>query len=671
LQCAAADDSSFPRRLMYKLAPSCYSDDFSLLGDLCLLSACNSKSALLLASQVEEADRSIDSESLAMLKRLRKDAQQPDAVDRMAQLFHVGPEAAAIVLDLLLVRPIIKDRGHHNIRSRASLWGFPSMRPMRCDYQPDSITRDGLDMPEWRFNSSLRNDPKEQPQIAWHWDLVKAVGHDQDGRSYVQDVDTKAILMPNILDIDLLWALACVRPEHSHIFSRVPVQGIVYCMWDHLAVRVFYLRLGWTVMEAAVQTSWGMAQSDRIGSRSPLGMPLSKAVIAAGVLRDAVAVLFGFYNHCRKFREHRAALDAWKRRATAAASPGAVPSHQHTKPPSLHSLWRPSTFFGVGLLGELLLLASKVTFLLCVIGAVGTEMDTSPQTLLTTMAMLQSLKAIHAVRLTTWGKKITTIMKTFFSTSIFEMLVVEVLFFACALSAFATLERLRPASSVMRNVFQGMILADGGALEQLGLNDDGSGSRSGMIIVCTIVLNICMLNLTIAIYSSEYDRLVDSSEQDFLRERAKMSCSMLLEVPKLPMGSESMSWRRYGIVGCAVMAVASALALAQELSSAVQGAVLIATAEVLAEALLMASSWFPWRSEEGPETPHFLWLCYPSDDATGGGDALDSRIAALETSQRRLCSSLREVEGRLESRIGEATELLRVVAQAVAKDART
>lgn len=78
-------------------------------------------------------------------------------------------------------------------------------------------------------------------------------------------------------------------------------------------------------------------------------------------------------------------------------------------------------------------------------------------------------------------------------------------------AGIATLDRHRLPGRVTRDVFQDMILADGDALDRLGFGDGGSSSSRLTVIVGTILLNICMLQLMIATYGSEYDSLVELS----------------------------------------------------------------------------------------------------------------------------------------------------------------
>ncbi|CAE8707538.1 unnamed protein product [Polarella glacialis] len=105
---------------------------------------------------------------------------------------------------------------------------------MRCSYQADAVKKGSLRCPEWRFDSTKGDDKhlKDQPELAWHLDLVKIPSETEERREYVDDVDTKAVLLPNILDIDIFMALSCTRQAHSRIFAKMAVQGIIYCLWD-------------------------------------------------------------------------------------------------------------------------------------------------------------------------------------------------------------------------------------------------------------------------------------------------------------------------------------------------------------------------------------------------------------------------------------------------------
>ncbi|CAK0902450.1 unnamed protein product [Prorocentrum cordatum] len=627
LELAATDDSQFPRRLLHLLAPSFQSSSFaddgaggegdsktsqgghraSFLKDLCVLSGLNTTSANQLARHI--------SDDAGSHKRVRSDAQEHNAVDLLASLIHMAPEAAADMLQLLAVKPRVKDPGRHPIRTRASMWGFPYWKRLRCAYQADCERDEGevFSWPVWKFDSTKQDDRdlQNQPELRWHLDLVQRPEDDADKREYVVDVDTTVLLVPNILDIDIFMALAQTR--HGRIFARLPVQGIVGCLWEGLVVRAFALLLLLNVLDAVVMVCWGLGDQQEV-SRSLWSLRWS--ILASGMVRDVVNMAWCFSAYCAKQRDHYRAFSGWSSDSCGLQ-----------RPPGLHVLWRPQNFFTNTVLFDMSLQVSKGLFLWQARLAGAVALDMYQQSLLTTTTIMELFRIFYSLRLTSAGRKINTIFAACLSGAIFEMLLVTFLFFFSVCLAFSMLTGVSGTSVIGLFMYRGLLFGDGSALDEMGLemnhkDNDQHTVRTFVMVLATLLFNVVLMNLTTAIYSAEYDRLEKEAELIFLQERAKCCCELLLGVQKFRFACEDDAglWlrvRRLWAVACACVAAGGLQHLLPGAGggSCLAGAGLLALAQILALALRLQSHWFAWHEseEEGPIQPHFLWICARGD----------------------------------------------------------
>jgi len=687
LELAAADDSGFPRRLVHLLAPSFQAGErggFSFFDDMCVLSSLNMAAANQLAHQL------LESEDPSCHGRVRADAQKENAVDRMANLFHMAPEAAADMLQILMVKPMVQDSGRHPIRSRASLWGLFYSRSMRCEYQSDVIEKESLMWPVWKYDSTKTDDKslKDQAGILWHLRLVKTPDDSEERREYVDDVDTKVVLLPNILDIDIFMALASAGQNHNRIFSKLPVQGIICCLWDHLMLAAVFTRLLFNGLDLAVNSAWGLTNVRAGGkggdTNSPVCAPMWWSILLAGVLRDLVNLFWWFFAVYNKWRGHYQNFQQWqvsmkkqddsKMTGSRAAQEPLVPSQSQQRPPSLHALWRPQAFITNGkFMHELPMCLVKVWFLWDVRhlggGDPAAEMSAVQQALLTANALLTFFKLIYMLRLTNCCKRVTTILSAFVSGAIREMFLVTSLFFSAVVLAFMILKRKNTSSWIGLHLYRGLLFGDGAALDFMGLDpekqEEGSPVRTMMMLATTILFNIVILNLTVAVYSSEYDRLERESEVYLQRERAKTCCELLLSLQKIKLKDSSDAWRlKVAKVSSASAVLLGAVLLWLPIGASLLtlrcflAACLFAFAQITFQAINMASHWFPGRDNgvEGPEHEHFLWICHRSnyceEDATSDldkdalHDIIDERVAKLD---EKISTRISRLDGRVET----------------------
>eukprot|EP00971_Amphidinium_carterae_P089395 1769326-Amphidinium_carterae.1 len=144
---------------------------------------------------------------------------------------------------------------------------------MRCDYQKDF---------EWKWDSTKTET--QQPNLRylrWHRNFMPEVSSMGRRLAGVYEVNVKVVLFPNILHIDVLWALGRVLDRECAIFATVPVQGIVTCTWDNFISHVYDMALFFTSLDLIAFIRLGL---DEGGDSAPRCWTL----VVAGVLSTAV-----------------------------------------------------------------------------------------------------------------------------------------------------------------------------------------------------------------------------------------------------------------------------------------------------------------------------------------------------------------------------------------------
>eukprot|EP00443_Scrippsiella_acuminata_P050096 CAMPEP_0115537688 /NCGR_PEP_ID=MMETSP0271-20121206/88464_1 /TAXON_ID=71861 /ORGANISM="Scrippsiella trochoidea, Strain CCMP3099" /LENGTH=945 /DNA_ID=CAMNT_0002970505 /DNA_START=84 /DNA_END=2921 /DNA_ORIENTATION=+ len=653
LQLAAADNSKFPRDLMYLLMPSAQDEDEqnaddddknTFISDMCLLASFNTRTANQFARH--------------------RAAQKKNAVDRMAHLFHKAPAAAADIMDILTTAPVVQDEGYHPIYRRAKL------------DQDDVVKADGIRIPQWGYDAGARKAP------SWHQLLIPVLDNREDGNEDVDDVQTKAVLLPNILDIDLIKALARMPQAHINTFDRLSVQGVLYCLWDHFVCRAIYALIFSDFVDLYLLVVWGYLRTESIPEEEvswlqAFGLAMMWCILAANLVRDVFSALWRFWAHYKKYCEHRVKFNQWVSSNTTDGSPSPTArsgmlgptansrfAHGRTlrergRPPSLHALWRPLAFLTWPLLmTELVPACVKTAFIYSVFPQEG-AMSEVQHGFLTASTLLQCLKLLYTLSLTNFGKKVPTILRAFFSRAISGMmfnvfLALSSVALACSMS--------NPAQTLtwhMLRLYKGVFLGDSGAFEELRLNP--------VLLVITMFISVCIHNLMIAIYGNEYDRLEQNSERYFLRERARCCCEYLLAVKKL---QPCRTMLPIGLLVGFIVAFLLGLLLTPRGCSAfgtlrwrMAMAVSFAALQMLLHSAWLESPWFPLREDrrEEPESDHFLWISR-SVGACGGQpddrDSLEALTERLSRMEAKLEKSVAEVQGQYGHGLEALTERL-------------
>lgn len=526
-----AADTQFPKQLLCMLAPSQSVEasgdgkDFSrLFADIFLLASRNMKVAEDFARQVKEKALKPPQKPEEFEFRLRiwREAQRPGQVDQLARLLYMVPMAAADMLDILTVEPEVQDPAKHPIPSRT----FLRNGPMRCTYRPDSTSVDGVKWPRWTYDAS------KHELGGWHQDFVpknELKGRDDD----LYDSDVKVLLLPNVLDVDIFMALTRTWETNLKIFARLPVQGIIYCLWDNLVWRVFAWSWILSGIELVVLIYWGLLAKTSDGNaestgwrNSPEYAPKCWCVLLAGFLRETFDLVWWFLAHWSKFSEHQ--------------------REKREDYEVMMSLWEPWVFCTDSwFLSTFGFLAVRLVFLFSTSSFSSSRMSHFNQFLLAGNAFMQGFRMTYMLRLLHRFKRIIAIFKTFFSRAIGEMLLIALMIFMSFSLAFQTLIRNRGTLWTLTYLYRGLMFGDGDGLDKMGLTpayqEEGENNHSNVTLLvdsgasppdssnallvfmffATILFNITIINLIIAIYGNEYDEVECVTDLYFHKERAK------------------------------------------------------------------------------------------------------------------------------------------------------
>eukprot|EP00439_Symbiodinium_sp_Y106_P007986 s2976_g1.t1 len=500
-----AAETQYPKELLYLMAASYQSTDLDTpraFSDILLLSRCNLKVAEDFTRDLVERAKA----DQGLMDMLIKEAQLSGGVDKIAALLYVVPFAGAEILDALCVKPIIQDAARHPLPARTWL----QSGPLRCAYQDGTAKVRGLTWPRWEFNAEV--DAAHQKQLAWHKKFVpKIVGDIRQDNVY--DVDVKVLLLPNVLDVDILMALTRTWETHGHVFSKLPIQGVIYCLWDQLVLPVFtssWLFLG---IDLGVLLHWGVRPNSE--GNSLQNVHRYWAILLGGAVREGLNLLWWFLAHWSKWYSHDDL--------------------------TMKSLWHPTVFFtDAWFLSSCLTLTCRSLLVLpCVYDhfmpsrdPVMTEWE---QGLLAINVFVQGFAVTYMLRLLHRFKRILAIFKTFFSRTILEMLLIAAMVFGSFSFAFVTLIRREDAAWTVTYLYRGLMFGDGTGLDNLGLSLGENEKLDNkiplaMFMFCgTILFNVTVLNLVIAVYGNEYDRVNSETELHFIKERAKY-CLIYVEM---------------------------------------------------------------------------------------------------------------------------------------------
>jgi len=636
LQLASTDRSRFPKHMMHLLAPCLNKQNQpGFFSDVSFVASLNTEAA-------EEVVHELVRRALKqpeMMHSFRLDAQLPGRTDIMAGILYIAPAAAADMLDMLIVEPEVQDVAKHNIPTRTGLSGYFSNPTMRCIYRPDVITRDSVLLPCWRFDS--QKDYSQQPNIRWHSQFMPEVSKSRSSRD-VHNVSVKATMLPNMLDMDIIMALAQIAVEDMSVFLKLSVRGILYCLWDNLLEQVWIFMTFLHMLELAAYIWWGLSGLSHI--MEDLRSAACWVVMAAGGFRELSQIVLLTYNWRSKYHAHDVSImrSMWDLSS------------------NLYSHWCVPT----GLLALL-----QLAFAWCTQTASSEvyQLAGGPLMLLVTIVLCKSWLLIYMSRLHAVGVRIHAISNSLTGGATRQMMAITLMIFASFCLAFLILARSKDHGWVLASAYRGLLFGDGSGLDNLGLNVDEEEYARNDVMLCGVNLigstffNIIILNLIIAVYSNEYDKVQHEVPLYFLHARAKycvmyyLSCNLLQwrsEQFKLFVMLAAVAAAAAAMVACALWPFWSFWSLA----------LLLSVAQSLIAAAMVQCEWFSMEGVAFSNQEHFIWICHKSDlvdhslldsSSSHQEDEFQDRLAEVRALMESRCrgieSQVAQVDRKLDS----------------------
>mmetsp|Transcript_165028 Transcript_165028/g.316917 ORF Transcript_165028/g.316917 Transcript_165028/m.316917 type:complete len:1220 (-) Transcript_165028:57-3716(-) len=615
LEMALAPGNSFPADLTYLLATSWDLKQGSILKDVSVLSNYNRKAAEELAKRFAERSDNPDA-----LPHIIQAACRRGSAEAIAHIILTAPSAAARLLEMLLVKPEVEAHYHHPLSKRGSLHGWVHDVHMRCAYSPDVTGRtmandDIIDWPCWRYDP--RRSLEEQPELHWHRHLVREPLMRFGLNAYVYDIETKALMLPDILNVTVFMALSRVQEKTQlNIFESLPTKGMITCMWTQLVRRVFSMSLAVYSFELMLLVWWGVdTQSSGYAS---LQAPVSWTVIAAGTLRDLVNLVWWFGAHLHYWRKLRG-----RREHDAEGISEA-----------LIGMWRPTHFLrGTTAVHSFVVVLIRMFFLWQVSDVKLGSMSQIQQSLLAIIVMMTFVRIFNGFQIISHIWKVQLIFSsTFLSGAMGQMAGIACYVYAAFCISFMILAPGETVGWILVMLQRSFIFGDGDSFEEVGLSPSEERLTLAVVMFAgTALFNIVVLNLFIAIYTHCYEHLSNTADILFEQTRVNFICKYLLSLQKLPPLHPRWQLVLWLLTCASFMIVACMLFLTNEekqfigLFGRCGVATLFAFAQIMWQALWMQSHRVTTRGHWGrscgaclqpldeEEIKNFLWISYRSD----------------------------------------------------------
>eukprot|EP00927_Polykrikos_kofoidii_P049026 TRINITY_DN43174_c0_g1_i1.p1 TRINITY_DN43174_c0_g1~~TRINITY_DN43174_c0_g1_i1.p1 ORF type:complete len:1024 (+),score=119.70 TRINITY_DN43174_c0_g1_i1:162-3233(+) len=633
--------SRYPRSLMYLLTKSWHTvrtgtpdPEASFIDDLLMLRSRRDAEALSeFLRQNEECHHHV-----------RLDAQKTDAPNKLANLVYTAPLAAVNVLTVLTVAPEVPDPMRSPITTRAILEGWFESTPMKCTYQSDTVQVQNLGWPSWFVWQGLKK--------SWQFEfLPDAYTTTYRGHEKMYDVDMKVLLLPNILDMDIMWALSRTWTFYNRIFLTLPVQGLITCLWTNIIAYVEILDMCFKVVDLSVLACWAFlnktGKEDESRLRSIL-QPLCWAVLAACFLRETVQLLKWISRYYYK-------SVTWKRydRQRHAASRMYWPQWKAT-------LWSFRSFFG----GT----RAPWEFVLLIL-PLGAFLSQAKQGDIFDIEQLTLTQTLHAynviarcififVNLQTCpgiGRKIVAIIRTISAGNVLQVLIIIIALFLCSTVAYQSLMPTARFGYINMYFFRGTILGDGDGLDNMGMSPSGANHHAVMTMMIaagTVVFYVVFLNLAIAVFEREYTKAMGNAMTTFHQLRAativknmmQLSCSKPSARVQNRILPKICNWAL--ITGCLLVGIVLPIVWKTN-ASPMFSAILIATGQFQWKMTLIRSEWLPPDMSKD----HFLWICHRDDfdDSMAHEDDAEIDLNDIWNLERRMADFEDEASDKLDN----------------------
>lgn len=569
------------------------------------------------------------------------DGLRPTSISALAILMFRCPEAARMVFEVLsndMCEPDVMDIYTHPLPTlvdfqEKSLVGRFVSWEFRTAYNGDTLldyyqpldTKKCLTIP-WPQWKSDEDQSKE-----WHAVFAPTPGP----KAVPKDCKIKVSIMPNLIHLDMFWALANVPDDQIHVMGEETIQALVTCVWSHAVWRVHIVDLLTTLCTVAVLWYWGVFARE-IGKETMPQMQHSIlwCCLLGLVIRDVLETLEWILQY------HR-------RRVKAQQQYG-----DHSDFAIGVQMWDFDNFFRltpitqdlINLSGRLALLLfsslypspeawTEASFVPASMGSVKTWRDFA----IVLLSLNIGFAFVKALRLSQMvggiGLNIVAVLSSLLSGRMPQMLMVSSLVLFMFVAIFNVLIRNQTTYYMFIYLYRGLIFGDGDGLDFMGMKTDYSDADSDMpekheqpfhaltkgvfMTFATVLFNIVILNLVIAVYGNEYESMVEKSEGMFTRMRSMYCAKYLMlsgESTVSTMIAEKLHLLTCGYSLGFLLIVGSLAWLKYSDQVSYIASFLMAVGFLLWRERAMAphNDWFDTSAEE-EKKPFYLWWCCPHD----------------------------------------------------------
>mmetsp|Transcript_28469 Transcript_28469/g.45753 ORF Transcript_28469/g.45753 Transcript_28469/m.45753 type:complete len:997 (-) Transcript_28469:126-3116(-) len=592
LEVAVHSASKFPQECIGLLAP-CLVNHESYFDDIKRIASVTPRGALNLVRTIG----SVGKRDPHLLRRFRLNAQMPGSSDVIGSIFYTAPQAASEMLDLLEIEPIVEDSAHYPVPAHVSLWGMFQNLPMRCAYQADTRSYGKLKIPSWEWSKyrgdlmspidkDKRNMYGTEVRNGWHKDFMPSVSqHARKG--HIKKVKVVSYIVPGLLDIDIIMALARLQEENAEVTDRKPVEGMICCLWDNLVSMRWTANMAMMFYDLLALMTLAFFHHH---VEHPAAIALSLAGVFGSVVRHVAE--FGcalFSTMCKRveFRDD----------------------------PLMASMWGITTGWFAGsflcpLIGALL----QVLFLCTVsFGVSGVQEKSHADSWLEKMCfsaclLTSCLQFVVMWRFCSIGATIYTVRKTITSGAVNQTLFICGLIFTSVTLILLVWSGGSDFTMILA-AFRGWLFADGDGFNALGFNK-GLSTQVIFSMVMAFFFNVMTLNIIIAVYGHEYDKAQSNLKFMFLKGRAHYCASSILSSYLIP-------WRgkffNRCLSSCAWFMMLLSICLSFTLQSVLVAGLLLGCGQRLLSMSLMQCDWVSPEGFDAEHEQRFLWICYPDD----------------------------------------------------------
>jgi len=370
------------------------------------------------------------------------------------------------------------------------------------------------------------------------WQSDRANGQPVGHLDYVKECVVKVMLIPNVLDIDILWALSRTPQHNFDIFTRLPVQAIINGMWTGLCLSTYIadymmrsVELIAVILVTVANTESFKHFNINMHTRTTWTtwiLVVSVNLLCAAVFKEFIMISCWTWNYWA----HGSRKRKKGQRVKDMLNLDTVKNYS--------AMWAFKNFLLRSLLpyeviGWLLLVFLVISLLFYPV--------TLKKTPMVTFVYVLNLftRSMTVVRLSCTidvkGKRVIAIMQTASAASVLEMVMVSLLFGAMFFVAAQSLQEHLSWSVDLVKMYRILFFADGDMLEDVGLdvlcgeakpctglNFVKQSVNSVFLTGSTFFFNIMILNLLIAVFGNEYDRRFLESTKDFMAAKACFSC---------------------------------------------------------------------------------------------------------------------------------------------------